>query len=156
MRADSRKEFEAFFRQHHELALRIAHSILGNPDLANDAAQEAFVKVLDRWPHVREMESSGRFLRQIIVRCAIDILRNRRREVQHDEDRCNPSHHETIAVKHALAKLKPDQQVILALAIGEGWSYAEIAEALNIPPGTVASRIHAAKEAFRRQWGNEP
>ena len=156
MRADTRREFEAFFRQHHELAVRVAHSILGNSELANDAAQEAFVKVLDRWSRVREMDSAEGFLKQVIVRCAIDILRSKRREVQHEEDRCDPPHHETIAVKHALAKLKPDQQAILALAIGEGWSYAEIADALNIPQGTVGSRIHAAKEAFRREWGNEP
>src|SRR5689334_4059578 len=131
MRADTRKEFEAFFRHHHEFAVRLANSILGNAELANDAAQEAFVKVLDRWSRVREMESQEGFLKQVIVRCAIDILRSKKREVQDNEERCDPSHHETVAVKQAIAQLKPDQQAILALAISEGWSYAEIAETLN-------------------------
>jgi RNA polymerase sigma-70 factor (ECF subfamily) len=101
------------------------------------------------------MESADGFLKRTVVRCAIDILRIRRRTEPHQDTGGREADSHGIAVRQALKNLKPDQQAILALSIGEGWSYAEIAEALKIPQGTVGSRIHAAKEAFRREWGEE-
>ena len=157
MRADTaHKEFEAFFCEHRDAALRLAHAISGDSDSANDAAQEAFIKILDRWKRVRAMETPEAFLKTTVVRCAIDLLRVRRRNVETKGEEHIETDPNGIAIRHVLAKLKPDHQAILALSIGEGWSYDEIAAALRIPQGTVASRIHAAKEAFRREWGNEP
>jgi len=156
MRADTtQREFEIFFCEHRDTVLRVALAITGDHESASDAAQEAFVKVLDRWKRVRLMESPAGFLKTTVVRCAVDILRSRRRNAE-ERERLHVNHDaERIAVRHALARLKPDQRAVLALSIGEGWSYAEIAEALKIPVGTVGSRIHAAKEAFRREWGDE-
>jgi RNA polymerase sigma-70 factor (ECF subfamily) len=101
------------------------------------------------------MESSEAFLKTTIVRASIDVLRTRKRSAEQFEESIVDSDQERVAIRHVLARLKPDQQAILALFIGEGWTHAEIAETLKIPPGTVASRIHSAKEAFRREWGNE-
>lgn len=156
MRTDrTQTEFETFFCEHRDAILRIAHAITGDHESASDAAQEAFVKVLDRWKRVRSMESPAGFLKTTVVRCAVDILRSRRKDAQEHQNFRPNADTDGLAVRHALAKLNPDQQAILALSIGEGWSYAEIAEVLRIPVGTVGSRIHAAKEAFRRQWGDE-
>lgn len=152
---ETRREFEAFFCEHQEHVLRIALAITGDREAASDAAQEAFVKVLDRWRRVRAMEKPEAFLKRIAVRCAIDVLRDRRGVHEITERAAASFDPDGIAVRQTLARLKPDQQAVLALAVGQGWSYAEVAEALGIPAGTVASRIHAAKEAFRRHWGNE-
>lgn len=156
MRADTtQREFEIFFCEHRDAVLRVALAITGDHESASDAAQEAFVKVLDRWKRVRSMESPAGFLKTTVVRSAVDILRSRRRQAEEQESSHPNTDPERLAVRHALGKLKPDQQAVLALSLGEGWSYAEIAEALKIPVGTVGSRIHAAKEAFRREWGDE-
>jgi|SRR5579885_2481475 len=155
MRADTHEEFEAFFCEHRDSALRLALSITGDSESAHDAAQEAFIRILDRWKRVREMESAEAFLKRTIVRCSIDALRSRRRLQPETDAAATVPTHERIAVQQALARLKPDHQAILALSIGQGWSYEEIAEALKIPSGTVGSRLHAAKEAFRREWGDE-
>ena len=153
--ANTQREFEIFFCEHRDAAARLALAITGDHDSASDAVQEGFVKVLDRWKAVREMDSPVGFLKTTVARCAIDILRSRRRDTPEKE--CLGTEHdpERIAIRQALAKLKPNQQAVLALSIGEGWTYAEIADALDIPIGTVGSRVHAAKEAFRRQWGDE-
>jgi RNA polymerase sigma factor (sigma-70 family) len=156
MRADStQREFEIFFCDNRDAAMRIAFAITGDHESASDAVQEGFVKLLDRWKRVRTMDSPTGFLKTTVARCAVDILRSRRRNADERESFKAETDPERIAVRQALAKLKPDQQAVLALSVGEGWSYAEIAEALKIPVGTVASRIHGAKEAFRRQWGDE-
>lgn len=156
MRAGTtQREFEAFFCEHRDAAMRIAHAITGDSESANDAVQEAFVKILDRWKRVRDMESPQGFLKRTLVRCSIDILRARDKHKESLQDKGFEPDAAGLAVKHVLSKLKPDQQAILALSIGEGWSYEEIAGALRIPQGTVGSRIHAAKEAFRREWGDE-
>ena len=148
-------DFEAFFCSNRDMALRLAQTITGDQESAHDAAQEAFVRVLDRWKKVSAMQSPEGFLKTTVVRCAIDILRSRSRMSHPTETAGDEGDEQRIAIKHALAKLKPDHQAILALSIGEGWSYEEIAQALKIPQGTVGSRIHAAKEAFRREWGDE-
>ena len=156
MRADdTQKEFEIFFCAHRDTVLRLAQAITGDSESAHDAAQEAFVKILDRWQKVKAMEAPEAFLKRVVVRCSIDILRARKRYSESEPAITTESNANDIAVRQALAKLKPDQQAILALSIGEGWSYNEIAKALSIPQGTVGSRIHAAKEAFRKQWGDE-
>lgn len=156
MRADrTQREFEAFFCEHRDASIRTAHAITGESESAKDAVQEAFVKILDRWKRVREMESPEGFLKRTVVRCSIDILRVKGKHKESLPDPGFEPDSAGLAVKEVLSKLKPDQQAILALSIGEGWSYAEIAEALKIPQGTVGSRIHAAKEAFRREWGDE-
>lgn len=154
-REATRREFEAFYCAHRDDALRLAHTITADRDAASDATQDAFLKVLDRWKRVRTMESPDAFLRRIVVRCSIDAIRARRRQAEPQEPATPATHEGGLAVRHTLAALKPEQQAILALALGEGWTYAEIADSLGIPAGTVASRVHAAKEAFRRKWGDE-
>ena len=59
-----------------------------------------------------------------------------------------------MAVRHALSRLAPKDRALLALAHMEGLSYAELSDTLGIPSGTVGSRLHAAREAFRKEWGD--
>jgi RNA polymerase sigma-70 factor (ECF subfamily) len=49
-------------------------------------------------------------------------------------------------------QLKPEHRVVLALSVHHGMTIHEIAEVLDIPPGTVGSRIHAAREQFKKLW----
>jgi RNA polymerase sigma-70 factor, ECF subfamily len=87
----------------------------------------------------------------VLVRRAVTYLQSIRaetaavEEVGHDPT-------ESIAVRDALARLEPTDRAILSLSHFEGLSYAEISQALEIPAGTVASRLHAARDAFRREW----
>ena len=59
---------------------------------------------------------------------------------------------ERLAVFETLRKLDPEQRALLGMALNQGLSYREIGEALDIPEGTVASRLNAAKKAFQRKW----
>ena len=149
IRARSSESSDDFVRRYREPVYRLALSITGRPDLAEDVAQETLLRGLK---HRSELEDPLTWLRVVAVRRAMSALKHaNRREpvpVAHTQEPV-----ESLAVRQALAALPPEQQTLLALSIGEGWSYAEIADALQIPAGTVGSRIHTAKEAFRKKWG---
>ncbi len=56
----------------------------------------------------------------------------------------------------AFSRLEPDQRALLWLREVEGQSYAELAAILEVPVGTVRSRLHAAREELRRIWHSAP
>lgn len=141
-------ELESFRAESLRLALRIT----GNPSTAEDAVQTAFLKILQA-PNVPQLAPLVRaYIRRAVIRSAMDALQ-RRHEWDALTEPSTPSRtQERLEVRDALARLSPEHQTILALAIGEELSYKEIAAAMEIPMGTVASRLHAAKAAFRAEW----
>jgi len=89
----------------------------------------------------------------VVVRCALNALERRRDDRPLEPDHASaPASEDDFQVVLVLAKLSYEQRAILGLALGEGFSYSEIADALEIPIGTVGSRIHHAKAAFRKAW----
>jgi RNA polymerase sigma factor (sigma-70 family) len=66
--------------------------------------------------------------------------------------RCASSPEGLVDIDDALARLPPSQRVVLVLRTREGLSEQEIAAALGIPAGTVKSRLHRARAAFREGW----
>jgi RNA polymerase sigma-70 factor (ECF subfamily) len=149
MRAKSSESSDDFVRRYREPVYRLALSITGRADLAEDVAQETLLRGLK---HRAKLDEPLTWLRVVAVRRAMSALKHASRtEPVPSRQAQEPT--EGLAVRQTLTALPIEQQTLLALSIGEGWSYAEIAEALQIPAGTVASRIHAAKEAFRKKWG---
>lgn len=138
-----------FVRRFREPVFRLALSITGRADLAEDIAQDTLLRALK---HRRTLDDPLPWLRVVTVRRAMSALKAAQAPIRLDEG-SQTDVDSSLAVKQTLAALPAEQQALLALAIGEGWSYAEIADVLQIPEGTVASRLHTAKEAFRRKWG---
>jgi len=85
-------------------------------------------------------------------RAMLTAISKKPKTVVMDEPSENPDYALHLAVRQALARLEPEQRALLALATGEGLSYREISETLGVPEGTVGSRLHAAKAAFKRVW----
>lgn len=96
-------------------------------------------------------------MRTIAIRRALTHLKKQKMWTDLDEFQPGKPDHadERLAVDHALQRLKPVHRTMLGLAIGEGMTHSEIAEALDIPEGTVASRLHHARNAFRKIWEEE-
>lgn len=65
-------------------------------------------------------------------------------------DRTHVAQEQRLALEHALLQLPEDQQLVVALVLVEGLSYAEAAETLEIPVGTLTSRLSRAREALVR------
>ena len=141
----------------------LATQILGNADDAADAVHDAFAAALARPGAYNAARGALKpwFLRIVRNRC-IDLLR-RRRATDHKVDslvdpRSGPEQQVEAAdrervLKLALASLASEQRQIIVLRDYMDLPYAEIAEVLDVAPGTVMSRLHRARvklaEAYR-------
>ena len=142
----------------HALAIQI----LGNPDDARDAVQDAFASVLGR-PQAYDARKGplrAWFLRLVRNRC-IDLLRKRRTDtVSHEETADTAAGPETAAeisqrdaaIRAALHSLDAQQRQIVVLRDYLDLTYAEIAAVIDIPAGTVMSRLHRARVALGKAY----
>ena len=95
------------------------------------------------------------WVRSVTVRTAIRLARQHDLEVATEGalmDRCASSLEGLVDIDDALARLPVPQRVVLVLRTREGLSEQEIATTLGIPAGTVKSRLHRARAAFREVW----
>lgn len=152
--------FSELVRQYRARVVRTAYGIVGSIQGAEDVAQEAFIKLWNTLPHYRARGAFGSWLYRIVVNSAIDALRRRRDEVPLDElqsvskERPEESvlrgaEHER--VREAIRSLPPSSRAALVLREYEQLSYKEIAEVLQVPIGTVMSRLHYARHALRKK-----
>lgn len=125
-------------------------------DAGPDAAQETLIQVMRDLNGLRDPSSFRSWVRRIATREAVRHATRRRREppVEHVEHTrggaLDPGLRRDVA--SVLAELSADQRVILVLRDLEGLSEAEAAAELNVAPGTIKSRLHRAREAFRKRW----
>ncbi len=154
--------FEALFRHHWPLAYRAAYLVVHDSAAAEDIAQESFlaaVRHLDRFDRRRPF---GPWLHRIVVNRAIDWSRARalRREVGDAPlvtlaaapDPDNP-HSRSLAA--ALSSLSPEHRAVIVLRHLLEYTPGEIAELLELPRGTVNSRLRRGLDALAQQLGEE-
>ncbi|OWU65580.1 MAG: RNA polymerase subunit sigma-24 [Armatimonadetes bacterium Cent15-Ar3] len=145
--------------ERHRVGLvKVAANILRDPSEAEDVAQEAFIKVFGQLSSLRDDLGFKRYLYQIAVRLCIDRMRRIRPEPQ-SEIHVGTARREDIEsrvhIERVLAKLPTDLRTTLVLREIEELDYSEIADILQIPVGTVRSRLHSARERFRVLWMDE-
>ena len=155
---------EAFARHQDEL-LGTLFYLVGNAEDARDALQEAFLKC---WRHRHSVDQIGN-LRAWIFRIALNVgrdlrttaWRRRRRPMTEDEamltsDQPAPeaeaSRREQLALlRRALGELRAEQQEVFLLRQNGQMTYDEIARAINIPVGTVKTRMRLALAKLREK-----
>lgn len=139
---------------------RVAFAWCHDAALADDLAQEALARGLSRLEQLRESAKLMSWLFAILHRCWIDHLRAQRRDVDDEllselpSDLPGPDSHaerqETVSrVRRAIEALPLGQRQVVTLVDLEGFSYAEVAEVLEIPIGTVMSRLCRARGSLR-------
>lgn len=146
-------DFEAFVRAQQVRALRFGVRLtFGDSAAAQDAVQEAFLR-LWRCRETLQETNLEAYLYRSLLSCARDANRRLRPTVPLDEKLALSPQRESpdtgLVVRDALAQLPDDQREVVILSHYEGWTQAEIAELLQIPPGTVASRLHHAVRKLR-------
>ena len=149
--ARSTAEVESRLRDARPWIYRLALAITASPEAAEDVAQEALIRAARSTDKLKSVEEPKAWLRTVVVRCAITSLKKTALpEKVTSSTEVDPT--ESLAVRETLSRLDSTDRAVLALAHFEELSYAEIGQALEIPVGTVASRLHAAREAFRKEW----
>ncbi|WP_237101924.1 RNA polymerase sigma factor [Nonomuraea sp. MG754425] len=125
------------------------------PAAADDATQEALLAIFRGLPSLRAPEAIMTWVRSVTVRTAVRLARRHDLEVPAEEtlvDRPAAALEGLVDIDDALARLPVPQRVVLVLRTREGLSEPEIADTLGIPLGTVKSRLHRARAAFREVW----
>ena len=154
----------ALIRHHQALVVRLTARILLHADPASieDAAQDSFLAVLHALPNFR-LDGSARlssWIGSIATRRAIDLARKRRfvplekaQSVASLEraDQAARRRQESAAICAAMELLPPEHRAVFILREYEGFDYQEIADVLEVPIGTVRSRLGRARAALREQ-----
>jgi RNA polymerase sigma-70 factor (ECF subfamily) len=155
-----RPDLEEIFRREYRLVVGVAARVLGSGDQAEDVAQEVFLSF--GRSRVPAGEARG-WLSVAAAHTALNLLRSRRRRASREEAvaRANDSVEHDVAevllaleerdrVRTALAKLPRTQSVALVLR-HSGLSYAEVAAALDLAPGSVGTTLRRAESNLREE-----
>jgi RNA polymerase sigma-70 factor (ECF subfamily) len=151
--AGSVSDLEALFREHWPRAYRAAYLVVHDSAAAEDIAQEAFlaaVRALDRFDRRRPF---GPWLHRIAVNRAIDWARARslRAETElHEVGAVEAQQHDDQLLRE-LAELDPEQRAVIVLRYLLEYTPGEIAELLELPRGTVNSRLRRGLDRLKER-----
>jgi RNA polymerase sigma-70 factor, ECF subfamily len=165
--------FEPLVERYRERVWRLTYNYLRDREEARDAAQEAFVRAWQALPSFRGQSAFYTWLFRIAMNVATDRARQRaarRRalgseQVSEEEakrvmvdpqaspDDLAAKAEQRARIRQALDTLPEHHRAIIMLSDLQGLSYREIAEVLDIPMGTVMSRLHNARKRLRRVLG---
>jgi RNA polymerase sigma-70 factor (ECF subfamily) len=159
--------FEVFYERHAGAAYSLAHRIVGDPKLAEDVTQEAFLSIWrSRSRHDSARGSVRTWTLGVVRHRAIDAIRREtsgrvppldlrgdellEQEPGSDETEAEAIRRDTARrVRGALDELPDEQARVIELAYFGGFSQAEIAEMLGLPLGTVKGRTRLGLEKVR-------
>jgi RNA polymerase sigma-70 factor (ECF subfamily) len=177
--AGDRSAFEQLVVRYQIPIYNLTLRMVGNEDDAFDLAQEAFLRAWRGLPDFRTESSFSTWLYRLASNVCIDFLRQKKRSkivslnfVDADEEEQtmefpdpSPSPEtqsiqadERSRIEQALNELEPEYRETLTLCALHGLSYIEIAEIMDVPAGTVKSRLSRAREKMRKkllQSGNK-
>jgi RNA polymerase sigma-70 factor, ECF subfamily len=152
-------DVESLFRAYWPRAFRAAYLVAHDAAAAEDIAQEAFlaaIRSLDRFDRRRPF---GPWLHRIVVNRAIDWARARRlraeAELAAEVPAPEPPDPESGALLRALAALPPDHRAVIVLRHLLEYTPGEIAEVLDLPRGTVNSRLRRGLDRLGAELGEE-
>jgi len=146
---------------------RFARNLTADADSADDLVQMACERALRRLDQYRDGTRLDSWLYRIIYTQWIDRVRRRQRRSAQaeslrdlqalDEDRASSPRRlvSFMDVKKALGRLAQENRAAILLVAVEGYTYAEAAAVLGVPPGTVASRVARARSALAEHFQEE-
>jgi len=157
------ESFTELCKRYYPAMVAIAHSILGDRDLAEDAAQEAFAKAAVNLPQIKNKKKFPGWLAVICRNAARELIRREKSHNRTDdlsrtatEDNRDDS---TEVVKYALSKLSASSREVIYLRYYDGLSYEQISEVLGISEQAINGRLRRAKKKLadylRRQGFSE-
>jgi RNA polymerase sigma factor (sigma-70 family) len=149
-------DVEDAYRQHLPWLRRRLALLTGDPDEAEDLAQQAFIRAIERWPG-GSRDETARWLATVGVRLAIDELRRRRRWgwLRLHETHATWALETDPDLWQALLALPARTRAALLLTVLDGYSQEEVASVLGVPRGTVASWLSRARARLRAVIGEE-
>ena len=159
--------FEQLVTQYEKLVYSVTFRMTGNREDALDLSQDTFVKVWKSLTFFKFESSFSTWIYRIAGNVCLDFLRKQKRtqsltvsedevqldvpDDQNDPERMTLEHAGQEELTEALNELEPEYRAALTLRAVAGMSYQEIADTLDIQPGTVKSRISRGREHLRKK-----
>ena len=156
----------AVYREYGRMVFAVAHKVLGDHGLAEEATQQAFVQA---WRGARSFDPArdvGPWLATIARRVAIDVHRREARRAHHSLEgvvsdpalvtlpESAEAAYEAAEVRRALDDLPSEEREVVRLQHLEGLSQSEVAQRLGVPVGTVKSRSFRAHRHLAARLGH--
>jgi RNA polymerase sigma-70 factor, ECF subfamily len=157
--------YEPLVRAYEPSGLRLAVAMMGNTEDAEDALQEAFIKTYEALHRFDLRRPFGPWFFQILRNQCRDMLRTRKSksrieavderleerpaDSERGPERARQRNAARDVLRQGLERIGTEHREILVLKELEGFRYGEIAQILEIPEGTVASRLYHARHALR-------
>lgn len=165
--AGDRHAFDRIVERYEQRVWAVCLRMCGDPDDARDAAQDTFVIAYRAIASFRGDAQLSTWLHRVAVNASLDVLRKKGRnkaqpaedipEVPSDEpgpDEQAIRSSRAAAVHAALARLSDEHRTVIVLHDLQGLQYPEVAQALDVPVGTVKSRLHRARADLARLLGH--
>lgn len=170
-RSGDREAFDELVHRYEKQAYNLAYRLSGNYDDASDVVVEAFVRVFQGLHTFRGEANFGTWLHRVVVNTFLDIRKRSKgrqnvsleEQIELDGDTLtrqiedtSPGPEELVeqeereeVLQRAISQLSPERRILIVLYHFENLSYEEIAQMLNLPVGTVKSRLNRARLALR-------
>lgn len=154
-----RSAFSDLVGLHRRGVINVVYRMCGDAELAEDAAQEAFIRA---WKNIHRYQPRSPFrnwVYRIATNAALDVLRRQRETIDIEDlplksrypnpETATETEEKAIFIQQAVLELPEASRSVIILREYEGFSYREIADALDIPIGTVMSRLNYARKQLR-------
>lgn len=166
VRAGESDPYRELFERNYTRAVNFAYRFLGNRDLAEDVAMDAFARVYESRHRFRGSSKFSTYLYRVLTNLSINASRRRARfspgdfdslevAATADDDPAAVAQRSDIAraVRDAVLALPDRQRLAIILTRYQEMSYQDAAEALGVSVGAVESLLHRAKESLRKALG---
>jgi RNA polymerase sigma-70 factor, ECF subfamily len=155
VRKNRENAFDAMMRENISGVNAFALSITSNPHVAEEAVQETFIRAWRYWPTFRNESTVMSWLITICRRVVIDMAKKQRVHEQLPENVIEiRDHFASTAIYDLVRSLPLPQREVVVLCAILGFDYESAAQSLEIPIGTVRSRLARAREQLGQQLDN--
>jgi RNA polymerase sigma-70 factor (ECF subfamily) len=149
-------EFDGFYQAHYGSVVRLAYSLCGSVQIAEELAQEAFVAAHGRWAHLHGFDRPDLWVRRVVINRSISFRRReaterRALEQLHDRDGTVERDEEPVGDAElwaAMRELSPRQAEALALFYVEDQPLSEVAKILGLGEETVKTHLKRGRAAL--------
>jgi len=159
--------FDSIVQRYEQRVYAVTLRMTGNPDDARDAMQDVFISALRALRSFRGDAQLSTWIHRVAVNASLDLMRKRARRPTRPLEEAHETASEEVPpdeaaaraaraaeVQRALLEVSDEHRAVLVLHDLQDLDYAEVAEALDIPVGTVKSRLHRARVEMARLLGH--
>jgi RNA polymerase sigma-70 factor (ECF subfamily) len=148
------ESFGVLYERYHSAMVALAYSMLGDKDLADDAAQETFATACYKLGTLRRSDKFAGWLASICRNTARNILRSKRKteagDFQERTENEKMGEDRRDLIREAVWKLRPAERELIVMRYYDGFSQAQISKVLEISPSAVNGRLVRAKRKIAR------